>query len=397
MRRIKLVGPVAAAVGMLAIPAVAQAKVIPVHAGDSIQAAVDQAMPGDTVLISPGIYTESSRPCPSEPASSCAVTVAKDNVSIVGKAGSFGSSHGHQKTANHAKRVILKADGDQDVGINIGKTDDPACLTDPGLRLNGSLIRHLTVQGFADDGVLLYCVSHWRVTQVAAKDDAEYGIFPSHSFKGRVDHSLASGANDTGLYIGQSFSSRMDHNVATDNVSGYEIENSIGIRADHNLAYGNTGGILSFTLPFLDAKVNSHNAIVNNIVGDNNRPNTCLEPGDAVCGVPPGTGILLMAADHNLVAHNRVAGNNSFGTAVANICAAQGLSAQDCAAVSADIQPDSDNNRITFNKVLGNGHNPDPSLPPPFAQDLVWDTTGTGNCWAHNVFGASFPSPLPSC
>ena len=394
MRGVKLVGSVAVAVGMVAIPGAAQARVIPVHPGGSIQAAVDQARPGDTVLVSPGTYTESSRPCPSEPANSCAVVVTKDDIRIVGKAGGSGS---HHTSTNHAKRVILAANGDQDIGIDVGKTDDPACLSDPSLRVDGSLIRRLTVQGFADDGVLLYCVSHWRITGVVAKDNAEYGIFPSHSFHGRVDHSFASGANDTGLYIGQSFASRMDHNVATDNVSGYEIENSVGVRADHNLAYGNTGGILSFTLPFLDVKTNHDNVIEHNLVRDNNRPNTCLEPGDAVCQVPAGTGILLMAVDRNLVAHNRVTGNDSFGIGVANICVAEGLSAQECAAVSADIQPDPDNNRIVFNTVLGNGQHPDPGLPPPFARDLVWDTTGTGNCWAHNVFATSFPSSLPAC
>jgi hypothetical protein len=89
------------------------------------------------------------------------------------------------------------------------------------------------------------------------------------------------------MYIGQSFDSRVDHNVATDNVSGFELENSIGIRADHNLSFGNTGGILSFTLPFLDAKVNRANLIDHNTVRDNSRPNTCSEPGDDVCQVPP--------------------------------------------------------------------------------------------------------------
>ena len=395
MGRSKLAGAFVVSMAMLAVPAIAQAKVIQVHPGESIQAAVDKASPGDTVFVSPGTYTEQSQPCPSEPSSSCAVVVTKDNVSIVGKAGSFGRSHGHHKTGNHAKRVILKADGGQDVGIDIGRTDDPACLTDPSLRLNGSQLRGLTVKGFADDGVLLFCASRWRVTQVAAQDDAEYGIFPSHSFNGRVDHSSASGAHDTGLYIGQSFNSRMDHNVATANVSGYEIENSIGVLADHNLAYGNAGGMLSFTLPFLDAKVNSNNTIVHNIVRNNNGPNDCT--GGQVCEVPSGTGILLVAADHNLVAHNRVTGNNSFGIGVANICVAQGLSASECAAVSADIEPNSDFDRIAFNRALGNGGSPDPSLPPPFAKDLVWDTTGTGNCWSHNVFGTSFPASLPSC
>jgi parallel beta-helix repeat protein len=262
--------------------------------------------------------------------------------------------------------------------------------------VHGSLVSGLRVQGFADDGVFLNCVEDWRVTHLVARDNEEYGIFPSHSFNGRVDHSFASGANDTGLYIGQSSHSRMDHNLATGNVSGYEIENSIGIRADHNLSRGNTGGILSFTLPFPDAKVNRDNVIDHNVVRNNNRSNTCLEPGDEVCQVPPGTGVLLMAVDGNRVLDNRVTGNGSFGIAVANICVAQGLSAQECAAVSQDIQPDPDHNRAVQNVVTGNGLDPDPSLPPVFAVDLAWDGTGTGNCWSHNVSETQVPDQLPA-
>jgi parallel beta-helix repeat protein len=388
MRRTKLLAA-AAATGLLAIPAVAQAKVIKVPPGDSIQAAVDQAHPGDTVKIAPGTYTEASQPCPSEPGNSCAVVVTKDDISIVGGSG----EHGQRR--RHGERVVLKAGVDQDLGIAIGKTSDPACLNDASLRVHGSRLRGVTVKGFQDDGVFLYCVKGWRVTQVVTKDNQEYGIFPSHSFDGRVDHSFASGANDTGIYIGQSRNSRVDHNVATDNVSGYEIENSIGIRAHHNLAHGNTGGILSFDLPFLDTKVNRDNVIAHNVVVQNNRPNTCLDPSDAVCQVPPGTGILLVAADENLVQHNLVRRNDSFGIAIANICVAQRLSAAECAAL--DIQPDSDNNRVVGNRVTGNGQDPDPGLPPAFAKDLVWDTTGTGNCWSDNVFDTSFPASLPSC
>jgi hypothetical protein len=47
--------------------------------------------------------------------------------------------------------------------------------------------------------------------------------------------------------------------------------------------------------------------------------------------------------------------------------------------------------------VTGIGQSPDPSLPSAFAKDLVWDTTGTGNCWSKNVFDTSFPASLPSC
>ena len=125
---------------------------------------------------------------------------------------------------------------------------------------------------------------------MAAIDNEEYGIFPSHVFDGRLDHSFASGANDTGHYIGQSFDSRVDHNVATDNVSGFELENSVGIRADHNLSFGNTGGILSFDLPFLDAKVNSGNVIEHNVVTTTTAPTPAPTPRTRSARCPLGRG-----------------------------------------------------------------------------------------------------------
>ncbi|MGH2983825.1 MAG: NosD domain-containing protein [Solirubrobacterales bacterium] len=375
MARRSLLITAVAAVALLVIPAGAGAKVIKVDPTDSIQGAVDQAHPGDTIKVAPGTYREAGTPCPSEPGHTCAVVVAKDDISIVGQSG------------KHGKGVTLEAGSDQDEGIAVGKTADPACLNDSSLRVHGSLVRGITVERFEDDGVFLYCVTHWRVTHVVAVGNLEYGIFPSHSFKGRLDHSFASGANDTGLYIGQSFNSRMDHNVATDNVSGYEIENSVGVKADHNLSHGNTGGILSFTLPFLDVKVNEDNVIAKNIVRDNDRPNTCIDEDDAVCQVPPGTGILLVAADANRVRNNLVMDNDSFGIAVTNICLAQQLPQDVCDFISQDIQPDSDDNHVVSNTVLDNGLHPaPPPFQPIFAKDLVWDMTGVGNCWSNNVF-----------
>ena len=377
-RSMALTVGLALALVMLAAAA-AQARTIRVGHGDSIQAAVDQAHSGDTIQVRTGTYREAGRPCPAEPAHTCAVVVTKDNIKIVGQ----------------GKKVVLDNAGDQDDGIAVAKTGDPACLTDDSLQVNGSLIKGITVTDFEDDGVFLNCVDGFRITEVRATGNLEYAIFPSHSFNGRVDKSFASGANDTGFYVGQSHDVRMDHNTATDNVSGYEIENSTRVRADHNTAYGNTGGILSFTLPFLDVKQNSDNQIDHNSVHDNNRPNTCLDPSDSVCGVPQGTGILLLAADANDVSHNESKQNDSYGIAVGNFCLGTSTPPEVCAQL--DIQPDADNNHITHNEVTGNGGNPDPDLPPPFAVDLAWDTTGVGNCWSNNVFGTSFPDPLPAC
>jgi parallel beta-helix repeat protein len=372
----------AVALGALLASAPADADTITVHRGDSIQAAIDRAHAGDRVLVKPGIYEEDGHPCPTERGHTCAVSIEKNGIRLVGV-----------PRPHHP--VVLRANGDQDEGIAVGKSDDGDCLSKPSKRVHGSLISSLTVRGFEDDGVFLICVDHWRITLVRAVDNNEYGTFPSHTAIGRLDHSFASGANDTGHYIGQSRRARVDHNVARGNVSGFEIENSSHIRADHNLAVGNTAGFLSFALPGLDIKQNSANLIDHNRSRANNKPNTCVEPEDTVCDVPPGTGILLLATDRNRVVENRVRGNNSFGIAVANYCVAQNLSQSECEAL--DIEPNPDGNRILTNRVLGNAGDPAPTFPAVFAVDLAWDTTGTNNCWAGNVAGTTFPSPLPAC
>ena len=371
----------AVAMAALVVSVPAEAKTIRVKPGQSIQAAVDRAHAGDPILVKPGVYREDGHACPAEPSHTCAVSIEKNGIRLVG--------------VRSTRKVVLQAREDQDEGIAVGKSHDASCLTDASKRVHGSVIRGLTVRGFEDDGVFLLCVDHWRVTHVRAVDNNEYGVFPSHTVNGRLDHSFASGANDTGHYIGQSRRARVDHNVAKDNVSGFELENSTHIRADHNLATGNTGGFLSFALPGLDVKMNADNRLANNRAIRNNKANTCLDPDDEVCDVPPGTGFLLLAVDRNHVVENRVRGNNSFGIALTNYCVARNLSQQDCAAL--DIDPNPDGNRIRDNRVSGNGTAPDPSFPSMFAVDLAWDTMGTDNCWSGNVAGTMFPSPLPAC
>ena len=368
---------------VLAFAVPAEAKTIHVHRGQSIQAAVDRAKPGDRILVGPGVYREEGKPCPAISAQTCAVAIQKNGIKLIG-----------QGSKRHP--VVLRARHGQGAGIEVARESRSGeCLSDASQRLHGSLIRGLTVRGFDDFGVFLLCVDHWRITRVRAIDNGEYGTFPSHTTIGRLDHSFASGANDTGHYIGQSSHARVDHNVAKDNVSGFELENSSRIRADHNLASGNTGGILSFTLPNLDVKSNSDNRIDHNRVSKNNRKNTCVDPEDTVCAVPAGTGILMLAIDRNRVESNNVTGNRSYGIAVANYCVALNISKADCDAL--DIEPNPDGNRVIGNTAKKNGNNPDPSVPDVFTVDLAWDLGGTDNCWANNKAGTTFPSPLPAC
>jgi parallel beta-helix repeat protein len=362
-----------------ALPASAHAATFVVTPGHSIQAAVDKAHKGDTVKVMPGTYEEQGTKCRGEEAT-CAVQIHKDGIRLVGL----------RDEAGHP--AVLMAKGKkQHIGIEVARTSDFNCLHKAKKRVQKSVVRGFTVMNFSGDGVLLQCVDNWSVSDVVAKDNNEYGIFPVFVGKGRVHHSTATGSNDTGIYIGQSHDVRIDHNFARSNVSGFEIENSTNVLADHNVGWRNTAGLLSFALPNLHVKTNKNNVIRNNDFHGNNKENTCLDPDDEVCNVPRGSGMVLVAVKHNRVRDNTVKNNDTDGIALVSYCILVGK--QDC---TNDIDPDPRNTSITSNTVTGNAKDPVEAYKS-IAADLVWDTTGSGNCWGGNTFDTSFPDELPAC
>jgi parallel beta-helix repeat protein len=362
-------------IGAVLIVACAQgaaAREIKVQSGQSIQAAVDRALPGDRIAVQPGIYNETGRPCPTEPKSACAVVISADDISLVA-------------ASQAGQPVILENrlgnNSGQLQGIVFAKPGASKCSQDPTTHIKGAEVSGFVVRNFDESGIFLFCVDDWIVSFNTVVDNQRYGIFPVFSTDGRVYGNVASGSRDTGIYVGQSSNVRVDQNIAHDNVAGFEIENSIAVELDHNESYNNTGGILMFINPHVAGLVSQQNQIRHNSVHDNNspNPNKCPQGGD-VCLVPPGLGISSAGGDNNIISHNIVTRNATIGIVLSDVCTAFQI-----VPCTLGFDPLPENTRIEFNTAQQNG------------VDLAWTDNGTGNCWRHNVASVVIPSPLPAC
>ena len=353
---------------------------ITVQFGQSIQAAVDLASPGDRILVQPGTYREPGRYCPTDPTKVCAVVVAKDNISLLAESGP-------------GQPVILENFGGQSQGIAFGRSHvtPTQCLKNQTKSISGGAVSGFVVRNFDDTGIFLFCVDGFSISANSTVDNKIYGIFPVLSGNGSINSNVASGAHDTGIYIGQSHDVHVYGNTAHDNVSGFEIENSLNVELDHNESFSNTAGILMFVLPGDVVLVSQNNNVHDNFVHDNNSPNTCVVPGDDVCLVPPGLGISSAAGDHNLIANNRVIRNRTIGILLTDTCTALQIPISSC---NLGFDPLPEATRIEFNFAQGNGFNSAPSLP---GADLLWTGNGTGNCWLRNVAKVVIPPNLPLC
>src|SRR6266498_1028030 len=333
-------------------PVRAQSNVIVVST--TIQAAVDAAHPGDIIRVPPGIYREN-------------VLVTKNNITIKGQSS-----------------AIL--DGTDLLG-NSGITVRPLS---PSARVSGFRLSGLQIQNYSENGVILIRVDDFQIDNGKYINNEEYGIFPILSSHGLIRSNQVSGSDDTGIYIGQSQDVIIKDNYVSDCTVGIEVEVSSNITVKDNRATGNTIGMTAVVLPGLSVTVTTNVQIIDNTFDNNNRVNPVTDPTDILSQLPSGSGLLIFGADHVRVRDNNVVRNNSVGIAVVQLSPA-------LASLDPRIDPFPDYNEIIDNEVMENGSNPDPKLVPFPPGDLLWDFSGTGNCWSDNVFKISFPSLLPAC
>ena len=336
----------------LALAAASPALADNVVVSTSIQAAVDAARPGDTIVVPPGRYHESVR-------------IEKSRITVRGSRG-----------------AVLDASGFA-VGMRVATgPGGPGC---PAPTLSDISIDGLRIESASFTGVLLRGVDGFTVRDGVYTGNEEYAIFPICSQNGTVDSNDVEGTDDAAIYVGNSHDVVVDRNHATDSTVGIEIENSIGIVVRNNTAIGNTSGIVTFVLPGLAVPMTEDVLIERNVVMHNNRPNPVLPSEDVVGLVPAGTGILTVGADRVTVRENRVVGNDSGGIAVIALPFPN---------PDPRVDPFPDSNRVVGNVAFANGRSPDLLRSPFPGADLIYDGSGSGTCFADNVFATSVPPAL---
>lgn len=340
------------ALGLIALPRVTLADNHVIVVTSTIQAAVDAAEPGDTVLVPAGIYQES-------------VLVDKDEISIVG-----------------SRAAVIDASGFP-FGIQVGTgtiADEPAC---PPLSVEDFSMKGLTIRNAEDTGLYLIGVDGFHISGGQYLDNEEYGPFPVCSRNGRIDFNFASGHKDAAIYVGDDDNVVVTKNVVTQSVIGVEIENSSNTVVEDNTLIGNTVGILVVVLPGLPMPFTENVSIQRNLIVNNNFPNPIpANSGDPVGLLPTGSGILNVGGDGLEVCDNFISGNDSVGLAIVE---------NPVASSDPRIEPNPDGNEVRENVILRNGAAPDPERATTPGADIVYDGTGIGNCFADNIFEVDFP------
>jgi hypothetical protein len=321
----------------------------------TIQTAVNEARPGETIRVAHGTYREA--------------------VKIVGSKKRYIKLLGDPKAPG---KVVLEAKGMKKTAAN-------------GVLVNGAdevTVNGFTAQHYNANGFFAVNVKGYTFTNLKAFLAGVYGVYAFNAVGGSITDSEAAWNSDSGFYIGQTpvqakpVRSIVKNITSYGNVLGWSGTNMRYVTISDSKFYNNGAGVVPNALDSEKWPPAETNVITRNEIFWNNFNYYAGAPwkprATAVGNVPfpIGVGVLLFGGRGNEVTENKVYGNWLTG-----IGALQALTLQK--------NPDAKDlvgNKITNNELGLGGTDLN-------GRDLFYDGNGTDNCWGPNTgVATTFPA-----
>ncbi|MFD7427060.1 nitrous oxide reductase family maturation protein NosD [Streptomyces sp. NPDC059818] len=320
-----------------------------VYPGQSIQAAVDAAHPGDTIVVRPGTYRESV---------------------LISTPG-----------------LTLRGSGDRTVivpGASRAQPDNACAKAGNGVCVLGTAqhtvddvsVRSLTVTGFASNGVWASWTDGLEVRGVTAGSNGTWGIAQQRSTRSDIRDNTARSNGDAGIFVANSvdeeggatdtLGTRVRGNTLTDNRIGFTARRVRNLTVSDNTFTANCSGVF--------------------VVGDEGTPK----------------------AGAMTIRSNRITGNNKFCAATDRLPAIQGsgivLTGTETTQVRSNVIRDNvgatplSGGVVLFKSFVG-AKNTDNTISGNVVTgnqpaDLADEDTGTGNDFTGNVCTTSAPAGM---
>ncbi|MFJ8013644.1 nitrous oxide reductase family maturation protein NosD [Streptomyces sp. NPDC096339] len=342
----------AAGLGVAAPPAAAAGHMV--HPGESIQAAVDAAKPGDSITVLPGTYREN-------------VLITK-RLTLRG----WGRQTVIKPPATPAAAPPARA-----AGAACSQADTGICVMGTAEKdVDRVNIRSLTVSGFKRNGIWASRTDRLAVEQVISEKNGTWGIAQERSTRGLFRGNTARDNAESGIFIANTVDREggatdtlgavVRDNTLTGNRIGVTVRRVRNLTVNDNTATGNCGGV------FVVGDEGIPGAGDMTIRGNRIHANNKFCKGNTRLPDIQGVGIVLTGAEETVIRSNSIRDNVGSSPLSGGILLFKSF-----------VGAKNSDNVIKDNVVRGN----EPA-------DLANQGTGTGNKFTGNRCRTSVPAGM---
>ncbi|MDQ3914156.1 MAG: right-handed parallel beta-helix repeat-containing protein [Actinomycetota bacterium] len=243
----------------------------------TIQAAVDAAEPGSTIVVGPGNYRGDVR-------------VTTDDLIVRG---------------TDRFRTVLDGDGERAHGIAV-----------EGARK--VTIANLTVREFTGNGVFFDGARRYTAERIDAINNHTRGVYAYRSYDGVIRASFGWGSGDSAFSVAgcMGCGALLEDLHAERSYLGYSGTNATGVTVRSSTFVRNGVGIAPNTLPAVEEAPGRGTLVVGNTVSDNDHASVPPAGIAETFGIPFGTGIWLAGVENSVVRDNVILGHARYGVLV---------------------------------------------------------------------------------